>query len=133
MRFAIYLKFNGNCEDALNTYKELFSGEVICQHRFNQHMTKDKNLLGKIFHAELKINHFYIYMCDTADELNYDKQPYKITIECDSLTELHNYFDTLKHRGNVLNSVTQMPWGDYIGHLKDEFGIAWDFVCSTNK
>ncbi len=133
MRFAIYLKFHGNCEKALTTYKELFSGDAICMHRFNQHMTKDDTLLGKIFHAELKINQFYLYMCDTVEELDYHNTAYKITVECDTLADLQRYFDTLKSGGEILGPVTQMPWGDYMGHLRDAYGITWDFVCSTGR
>lgn len=128
MRIATYLKFNGNCEKALNTYKELFNAELMCMHKFIESMTENKELIGKIFHAELKIKEFFIYMADTDEELDFEKQVYKITIECDTFEDAQKYYDTLLVGGTIIAPFTKMPWGDYMGHLRDSFGITWDIV-----
>lgn len=128
MRIATNLKFNGSCEEALNTYKNLFNGEITCMHRFTKAMTNSDELMGKIFHAELKIKGFYIFMSDTTEELDYEKQAYKITVECDTLEEAKKYYTVLQEGGSVIKSFEKMPWGDYMGHLRDSFGITWDIV-----
>jgi PhnB protein len=128
MRIAVYLKFNGRCEEALNVYKELFNAELICMHKFSEVMTENKELTGKVFHAELKIKEFYIYMSDTDEELDYERQAYKITIECDTFENAKNYYNKLLVGGKIIEPLTKMPWGDIMGHLRDSFGITWDIV-----
>jgi PhnB protein len=131
MRIAINLKFNGTCEKALKTYKDMFHAELICIHKFTESMTENKSLVGKIFHAELKVKEFFIYMSDTDEELDFEKQVCKITVECDSLDEAQKYYDTLLVEGTIFEPLTKMPWGDYMGHLRDAFGITWDIVYSN--
>lgn len=128
MRIATYLKFNGRCEEAVGVYKELFKAEVTCFHRFDQSMTNSPELVGKVFHAELKIREFYIFLADTLEVLDYEKQAYKITVECDTLADAEKYFCTLQANGSVIEPLRHMPWGDYMGHLRDAFGITWDIV-----
>lgn len=69
-------------------------------------------------------------MCDTASSFDYDKQAYKITVECDSLEDASRYFERLSRGGQVLSPLAKMPWGDTAGHLRDAFGINWDIVYS---
>lgn len=47
MRIATYLLFDLQCSDALETYRETFDAKLVCKHLFNEHMTKDPQLLGK--------------------------------------------------------------------------------------
>lgn len=128
MKIATYLKFNGKCEEAFNFYKKIFKADEICSYKFDQNMTKEVNLIGKIFHAELKIEDFYIYMCDTLEDLNYQKQPYKITMECNALDQANEYFNYLKDKGLILSPLEKKPWGIYVGEVRDRFGITWDIV-----
>lgn len=130
MRFAINLLFNGNCEMALNTYRDLFNAKLICLHRFTGSMTENQEFIGKIFHAELQVNDFFMYMEDTCKELDYEKQPCKITVECNKLEEAQKYYDALLAGGTMIEPFAKMPWGDYMGHLRDRFGITWDIVFS---
>lgn len=128
MRIATYLKFNGKCEEALNKYKELFDAKVTCKIKYSEGMTENIELIGKIFHAELKIKEFYIFMSDEAEKLHYENQAYKVTVECDSLEDAQRYFNTLSADGTVIHPFTHMEWGDYIGTLRDTYGITWDFI-----
>lgn len=128
MRIATYLMFSGNCEEALQVYKDLFSAELITLSKFDETMTDNSRLYGKIFHAEMKIGGFYIYMADTADTLCGANQPYKVTYECDSMEQARLFFKALKEGGIVLDDFKKMPWGMYYSQVRDRFGITWDFV-----
>lgn len=128
MRIATYLQFGGNCADALDVYKELFDADVICKHLYDAQMTADERLVGKVFHAELKIREFYIYMSDAGTAYDYDKQACKITVECDSMEQAQRYFETLSSAGQVLQPLSKMPYGPTIGQLRDAFGTTWDIV-----
>ncbi|MEW6718020.1 MAG: VOC family protein [Chloroflexota bacterium] len=128
MKIATNVSLKGEAEMALITYQELFGGKIICMHKYQKGMTDDPRLLGKLFHAELEIKGFYIYLQDTVEEYDYKKQAYQITVECDTFAEAEKYFDTLKTGGTVLTPITHMPYGPYIGHLIDKFGITWDIV-----
>lgn len=123
MKVATYLMFNGKCEEALNFYKELFHAEVTCMIKFSKAMTDNTALIDKVFHAELKIENFYIFMSDTIEKFDYEHQAYKITFECDTLEDAQKYYNALSESGTVIQPLTKMPWGDYISHLRDPYEI----------
>lgn len=128
MKIATYLLFNGTCEEALRTYQQLFNAEVICMHKSSAQMVDDEALVGKVFHAELNVNGFYLYMSDAVEHFDYGRQAYKVTVECDTLEQAQLYHDTLSKEGVVIQPFGQTPYGMFLGQLRDRFGITWDFV-----
>ncbi|WP_105614799.1 VOC family protein [Vallitalea okinawensis] len=128
MKIATYLRMKGRCNEALDLYKDIFNGEELFRYVHDENTTENESMIGKIFHAEMKIQDFYIYMSDTQEDLDYNKQAYNITVEVDTLEEAHRIFDRLKEGGRVHTPITKMAYGPYIGNLFDKFGINWDIV-----
>lgn len=128
MKIATYVYLQGNCEEAVDFYLNLFQAKLIRKELFADYMTDQKDLIGKVFHAELQINDFYLYLSDSLTAFNYDNQAYKITMECDSLEQAQSYFDMLKQGGIVNEEFSKMPWGMYLGNVRDKFGVNWDIV-----
>ena len=128
MKIATYLHIKGDCNKAFERYKKLFKGQEICKYTYNEHMTKDENMYGKVFHAELKIDNYFIYMSDSNESYEYINQPYKIVVEFDCLQETERVFNELKINGIVNSEITKMPFGPHIGNVTDEFGTTWDLV-----
>jgi PhnB protein len=128
MTFATYLKFNGQCEKAFHFYKKIFQAEQLCFFRYEKGLTQDAALMGLVFHAEMKIKNFYLYMGDVKETIGSDHPAFKIVLECDTSEEGNQYFSLLQENGKVLSPLEKMPYGPYIGELLDQFGVIWDIV-----
>lgn len=114
LKIAFYTYFGGNCEEALNYYLHTLGAEIIMSTKFEPYMTDKPDLVGKVFHSELKLGDFYFYLSDTDDSSLIQHKGFKITIECDSKDQMIEYFEKLSKDGVILNKITKMPWGmDY--------------------
>jgi uncharacterized glyoxalase superfamily protein PhnB len=56
VKAATYPRFKHNAKEAIETYETIFGAEVTCEYFYNENMTQNQGLVGKIFHVELKIN-----------------------------------------------------------------------------
>jgi len=128
MKIATYIELPGNTAEAIDFYQDLFNATLIRKEVFEETMTSEPTLVGKVFHAELELNGFYLYFCDSLADRDYTNQAYKITMECDTLEQSESYFTALKQGGIVTEDFRKMPWGMYHGTVRDRFGITWDIV-----
>lgn len=129
MKIALYTYFKGNCNEAFEFYKEVFNGKEELKYIYTNEMTDDLKMVGKIFHAELKIDDFYMYMSDDLEN-DYDKRSYKLVYEVIDLEKGEEIFNKLSVGGKVESAITQMSYGPKIGALEDKFGIKWNIVVS---
>ena len=128
MKIATYVELPGTTAVAIAFYQNLFNATLIRKEIFEETMTSEPALIGKVFHAELELNGFYLYFSDTTAERDYANQAYKITMECDSLEQAESYFAALKLDGMVNEDFRKVPWGMYHGNVRDRFGVTWDIV-----
>lgn len=128
MKIATYVELPGTTAEAIAFYQNLFNATLIRKELFADYMTSEPSLIGKVFHAELELNGFYLYFSDSLAARDFTNQAYKITMECDSLEQANSYFNALKLEGTVNEEFKQMPWGMYHGIVRDRFGLTWDIV-----
>lgn len=126
MKAATYLLFKDNAREVIETYKTLPGVEVVMEHLFLEGMTQNPALLGKVFHAELKIGDLNLYLCDTDQAVSFDAV--KFVVEISEASAAQAFLDQLAHFGNVTQDFTKMPFGPEIAHAEDKFGIKWDVV-----
>lgn len=63
MKVYPYLGFKGNCEEALNFYKEAFDGEILRLGRYGESpMKTPEEFKDKIMHARLKFGDTLIHV-----------------------------------------------------------------------
>ena len=68
MQLITYVNFAGNCEEALNFYKEALDAEILqISHMGDGQMEVPEHVKGKVMHARLKIGENVLYMSDTFD------------------------------------------------------------------
>lgn len=131
----IYLTFNGNCEEVLDFYKEVFNGEYIMKSKFSE-MPEVEGMppvpeVAKdwIMHATLKIGESANIMAsdtygDYAKEL-IEGNNFSISISADSKEEADRLFEALSEGGKVIMPMADTFWDSYFGNFKDKFGITW--------
>lgn len=126
MKAAAYLLFKDNAREVIETYKTRLGAEVVCEYLFQEGMTQNPALIGKVFHAELKIGGLNLYVCDTDQEASFDSVKFVVEIREEEAAQA--FLDQLAQFGKVLQGFTQMPVGPKFAHAEDKFGIKWDVV-----
>lgn len=132
-----YLTFNGNCEEAFNFYRSVFSGEFAYVGRFSempptdgQELTEsDKN---RIMHISLPISEETILMgSDTTAQYGDISQGQNVALSINTKTkeEADKLFSGLSSGGTVTMPIADTFWGAYFGMFTDKFGIHWMVNC----
>lgn len=126
MKIQSYLTFNGNFQEALNFYGELFDAKVE-----NRITYEDKKIdvpstyRNKLQHAELKgkgVN-FMAYDASPDTPINSGNQVH-MSIDLNDKESAENVFKSLSESGIVHHEFREREWGFY-GRCTDKFGINW--------
>jgi uncharacterized glyoxalase superfamily protein PhnB len=126
MKVATYLEFKHNAKEVIETYKALFDAEVICEYFYSEDMTQDRELVGKVFHAELKIGDLNLYISDSGISPEFSSM--KFVIEISEENEAREYFERIVQSGKSISGFKKMPIGPTIAQAEDKFGIQWEVV-----
>jgi PhnB protein len=134
-KHALYLMFNGNCEEAINFYKESLGANVLSMQRFGEapEPTTESNK-DKIMHAVLDIGGFTIMFSDTDGKRNVNVgDNFSIALDFKSDGELNRAFDRMSTGGQVTMAVQDTFWGATFGMCTDKFGVNWMFNYDKNQ
>jgi PhnB protein len=136
---SIYLNFQGNCEEAFNYYKKVFSSDFVGQVFRMKDMPPMPNapkLSDKeancIMNIALPILGGTVIM--GTDMLESMGQKLRIgnnttiSLEADSKEEVDRLYKALSDGGSEMMAPMDMFWG-YWGVALDRFGIRWMFNC----
>jgi PhnB protein len=126
MKAAVYLHAKLNAQEMIDAYKAIFPADVMMNSPYEKCMTQNTALIGKVFHAELKIGDLNLYLADTGKDPDFSS--IDLIAEINDEVKAHRIFDQLSEGGEVVSSFTKMPFGPTIGLVKDKFGIKWDIV-----
>lgn len=131
MKLCPYLGFQGNCEEALNFYKEAFDGEIFQLGRYGEStMETAEEFKDKIMHARLKFGDTLIMFSDMMGEKDADAgNMISLSIECNGIDQLEKVFSKMSAGGKVTMPLQDQFWGARFGMLTDKFGIHWMFNC----
>ncbi|NND51317.1 MAG: glyoxalase/bleomycin resistance/extradiol dioxygenase family protein [Flavobacteriaceae bacterium] len=136
MRLNSYITFNGNCEDAMNFYKDIFDGEFTTYMRFHEapgdafpvpDFAKDL-----VMHCTLEFSDCTLMASDTlnGDEL---KVGTNISLSINAAeNEAASIYNSLLEGGQSLMPFEDAFWGGKFGIIRDKFGIQW-MVSSEHK
>ncbi len=128
-----YLNFAGNCEEALNWYKEIFRGEVVYLQRFKDapEPVASEAYGEKIMHAQLQIYKDMLYLSDTFEGGKIpDGSRVSLNINFDSQEEQKRVYDALIEGGVVEMELGDTFWNSTFASLVDQFGIPWSLDYS---
>jgi PhnB protein len=126
MKAAAYLHFNDNARDVIESYKAIFGAEVMLNTTYEEGMTDDPALLGKVFHAELKIGDLNLYLADSGETPDFSS--IKLVAEISDQEQAHRIFEQLAEGGKIIREFQTMSFGPTIADVRDKFGIKWNIV-----
>ena len=134
MQLITYLTFAGNCEEAINFYKEALEGKIIqLSHMGDGPMEVPEHLKGKVMHSRLQIGESVLYMSDNFDpESNHQGNNVHLSLQIDDATELEKLFTNLSAGGKIVRPLEKQFWGAIFGMFVDKFGIHWMMNCELS-
>jgi len=127
MKLVPYLHFQGNCEEALNFYKDILNGKVEIVSRYNDpNMNAPEDYKNKVLHGVIYFGDNTIMASDSfpGQQLKYGDTS-SLSIAIDGEAEITRLFNALSEGGNILMPLEKQFWGDFFGHFVDRFGTRW--------
>ena len=135
MKLFPYLNFRGNCEEALNFYKEALGGEIVQLGRYGASpMNSPAEFKDKVMHARLQVGDVLIMASDVMiDPPVNPGDNISLSVECDNDRQLEKVFSNMASGGKITMPLQEQFWGSKFGMLTDKFGIHWMFNCEKKK
>ena len=131
MQLITYVSFAGNCEEAINFYKDVLGAQVLLVNRMGEGpMEVPEQVKGKIMHARLQIGENVLYMSDTFDPSSVVQgNNVSLSLQPETLQQTEDLFNKLSAGGTVKMPLQDTFWGARFGMFTDKFGIHWMLNC----
>lgn len=129
MKCDVYLTFGGNCEEAMNFYKDVLDGEFTVLMRYGEgppeYSVEGKE--DKIMHTTIAFgNGCELKASDTLHKPVVKGNAYTVSIMADDEAHGEKVFNGLAaNGGNVEMPFQNVFWGGKFGNLTDQFGVQW--------
>jgi PhnB protein len=129
-----YISFKGNCEEAINFYKEKLEAEILFLGRYGDSpMAEQAPGNGdKILHASIKIGDTVIMACDNVFEGEHPTNignNISLAIGTNDIAQAEHAFEQLSDGATIVMPMQETFWAERFGMLTDKFGINWMFNC----
>lgn len=137
MEFSAYLMFNGDCEAAINFYKEALDANLLHFQRFGDSDMPDLDpaLKDKVLHCGIEKDGFIIMASDSnvpsGGVVRGDNV--QLSINHNSEGEIDKIFAAISAGGKVTMPLQDTFWGAKFGMCVDKFGVSWMFNYDRPK
>lgn len=122
----VYLFFAGNCEQALNFYKDCLNGEILTIQRFKESpMEVPEDQKNNVLYAEFKAENVYFMASDGLQPAAEPTGNVSLNINFTDENEQKAIFEKLSAGGKVTMPLQDTFWNSKYGMLTDKFGIHW--------
>ncbi|MEO9891038.1 VOC family protein [Aurantibacter sp.] len=126
MKVQAYLAFNGNCQEALSFYGDLFNAQIK-----NRQTYEDKTIdvpesyRKNIQHAELNGKGISLMAYDASPDtpINNGNQIH-MSINMEDKDKANEVFKKLSEGGQIHHDFREREWGHF-GRCSDRYGINW--------
>lgn len=132
MQLIPYLHFAGNCEAALDAYRQIFNGEIEQLNRYDSApMPVPEDHKQKVLHARFRFGNNHFMACDVfpGQEVG-DGNNVILSIGLADEAATREVFGQLADGGQVTMPLEKQFWGALFGQLTDRFGMRWMVNCT---
>lgn len=128
-----YLTFNGNCNEAMNFYKEVLGGELSVMIAGDSPVASQMppQYHSQVLHSQLKTDGIEIMATDMVPNGYNDGNTVHLCLICKNENEARSLYQKLSDGGEVVQPLNEMFFG-LIGTLKDKYGKYWMVECDKN-
>lgn len=123
---SIYLTFNGNCQEAMGFYQEIFQDTLDSRTYEGSPVEVPEEYKHKVLHARLDIGGAYLMASDgmPGTQANMGDATH-ISISVGETEEAKRIFDRLSQEGTIKMPLQKTFWSPLFGMLTDKFGVHW--------
>ena len=127
-----YLNFNGNCEEAINYYKDCMNGEVLFMQRYGDSPMNSEGMEDKVMHTTLKIGDSVIMAsdCPPGNETTSGNN-ISLAIGTNDAAQAETFFNKMADGGQITMPMQKTFWAERFGMLTDKFGINWMLTATS--
>ncbi len=135
MSLNVYLFFNGNCEEAMNFYKDCTNGNIVSLQRFGDTpMPCDESQKNKVMHAIMDIHGSTVMFSDSDSkrQINFGDN-FSLALDFKNEDAISTCFTALSKGGKITMPLQDTFWGAMFGMCTDKFGVNWMFNFDKPK
>ncbi|MDU1903533.1 MAG: VOC family protein [Dysgonomonas sp.] len=125
------ITFDGQAEEALNFYKEVFNGKIENLMRFEDIPNRkfEDGIKKHIINARLNFGQNVLNVCDAMphEKVNYDGNITLDVVSSDE-DEVTNIYKSLTKDGEIIMPLQATYFSKNFGIFKDKFGIKWNIM-----
>lgn len=129
MQIQPYISFNGNCQEAVEFYADIFGTEQAEIILFDETLPEQKNTDQSekvIIRADLESDDPRAIVSNIAPKSSDNhKDKMTLVIFSDDLDEIKILYYKLKDGGTVETELQETFWSKVYGSLVDKFGVNW--------
>lgn len=136
MKCDMYLTFDGNCEEAMLYYKEVFDGEFTVTMRYSEGPPEYSNdkIADKIMHQTLVFgNGSELKASDSFHEPLNKGNNFHVSIATNDEAQAVSIFNGLANNGKITMPFDNVFWGGKFGSCIDKFGVQWMVSFTAEK
>ena len=122
---SAYLRFDGDCRQALELYQSVFGGNVEIQTYGETDPDVPDAMKDRVMHARLSGGAADFMAADEPERVTGGPGPVRLALTGTDERSLRTMFESLSEGGTVVTPLEKQVWGDLYGALTDRFGINW--------
>jgi len=132
-----FLEMNGNANEAIDFYVKALDAKVVYTLRFgdspgNQELPPEKRDL--VSFAVLKIGESELHLTDNVTGSSYQKgTQVTIVVQTNDKTKATQYFEALKHDGQVNDPMQASFFSPAYGNVTDKFGVTFRILTKGRQ
>ena len=136
MKVEPYLFFNGQCEEALEFYKQALGAEVTMLMRTNESPEPPPpgmlppGFEHKIMHASLRIGETTVMASDGNSTTKASFQGFSLSIGASDAAQAGRWFTALGQGGQVQMPLGKTFFSPCFGMVADRFGVSWMVIVA---
>ena len=126
-----YLFFNGNCEEAVEFYRQALGAEVEMTMRFKESPEPPQpgmvppGFENKIMHTSFRVGQTTVMASDGCSSEGPSFKGFSLSLSVPSEAEADRAFAALANGGQVRMALAKTFWSARFGMVTDRFGIGW--------
>ena len=134
MKIQAYLAFDGNCQEALNFYADLFDAEIKNRQTYaDKKIDVPSSYRDRLQHAELKGKGIHFMAYDAAPDTPLTEgTKIHLSIDLNDRKEAESLYEQLSSGGRIHHDLWEREWNALFGRFTDRFGINWMINCDLN-
>ncbi len=135
MQANIYIYFNGNCEEAMNYYKEVLGGKIINIVRYSDApKPSTEGQKNKVLHGVMEMAGSKMFFCDSSENHRATiGDNISVSLRFDTQDECNHTFSKLSEGGKIIMPLQDTFWGAWFGMCVDKYDIHWMFNWDKPK